>query len=59
MKEISVDEQLEIFDHIFFTLIETPSMRDQLKGIIESRERVDFAEVDLQLAKLAVELEGD
>lgn len=57
MKEIIINEdmQLAIFEEIFLMLIEKPSMREMLKRMIESKERVDMAEVNLMLAKLAAE----
>ena len=58
MKKIIITEQmqLDIFEDIFSTLIEKPSMRDMLKKMIESKERVAIAEIDLMLAKLSVEI---
>ena len=56
MKKISEDEQLAIFQEVFMSIIEIPSMRRYLQRMIESRERVDMAEVNLMLCKLAVEL---
>ena len=58
MKKMVITEQmqLDIFEDIFSTLIEKPSMRDMLKKMIESKERVAIAEIDLMLAKLSVEI---
>ena len=56
MRKISEDEQIKIFQHIFFILLEIPSMRDYMKSMIDARERVDTAEVNLMLAKLATEV---
>ena len=56
MKNITEQEQLDIFQEVFLTIIEIPSMREYLKKMIDSRERVDMAEVNLMLTKLSVEL---
>ena len=56
IKKITIDQQLEIFERVFFILIETPSFREHLRAMIDSREKVDLAEVDLKLAKLSVEI---
>ena len=56
MRKISEDEQITIFQEVFLTLLEIPSMRKKLQEMIESRDRVDMAEVNLMLAKLSLEL---
>jgi len=56
MRKISEDEQITIFQEVFLTLLEIPSMRKKLQEMIESRDRVDMAEVNLMLAKLATEV---
>ena len=56
MRKITEEEQLNIFQEVFLTIIEIPSMRMYLQKMIESRDRVDMAEVNLMLTKLAVEL---
>ena len=56
MRKITEEEQLNIFQEVFLTIIEIPSMRMYLQKMIESRDRVDMAEVNLMLAKLSLEL---
>ena len=56
MLKISPTTQLDIFETVFLTLLEHPSMRWRLKAILESRDRVDNAELDLKLRKLELEL---
>jgi len=54
--KISPKLQLDIFEIIFLHLLEYPSMRYKLMAMIESRNRVDEAELDLKLRKLELEL---
>ena len=54
--KISSELQLEIFEEVFLALIETPSLRWKLKAMIESRDRVDEAELDLKLRRLELEI---
>ena len=56
MIKISVDMQLDIFADILLHLIEIPSERWRLMRMIESRDRVDNAELDLKLRKLELEI---
>jgi hypothetical protein len=56
MEKISPKKQLEIFEAMFLYMIEKPSMRWQLLKMIESRDRVDNAELNLQLRKLELEI---
>lgn len=56
MLKISPKTQLDIFEIIFLIIIEKPSLRWQLKKMIESRDRVDEAELDLMLRKLELEI---
>ena len=56
MVKITPKTQLDIFEMVFLSLLEKPSMRWKLKDIIESRDRVDNAELDLKLRKLELEL---
>ena len=56
MTEINIKTQLDIFEIVFLNLLEHPSFRWQLKAMIESRDRVDNAELDLKLRKLELEL---
>jgi len=56
MLKINSNLQLEIFETVFLYLIEKPSMRWSLLKMIESRDRVDNAELDLKLRKLELEL---
>jgi hypothetical protein len=55
MLKIKPKTQLDIFEMIFLHMLEKPSMRWQLKRMIESRDRVDQAELDLSLRKLELE----
>lgn len=48
--------QLEIFETVFLHLIEHPSTRWKLKAMIDSRDKVDQAELDLKLRKLELEI---
>jgi len=56
INEISFDIQLEIFEKILMRIVENPSSRWNIKRIIDSRDRVDFAELDLKLRKLELEI---
>lgn len=56
IKRINPDLQLEIFEMIFLYAIEVPSFRWKLKDMIESRDRIDEAELDLKLRKLELEV---
>ena len=56
MVKISPKTQLDIFEMVFLHLLDYSLMRDKLKAIIESRDRVDNAELDLKLRKLELEL---
>jgi len=48
--------QLDIFEKIFLNLLEIPSMRWKLKDMIESRDKIDNANLDLRLKKLELEI---
>ncbi|MFA5299835.1 MAG: hypothetical protein WC389_16750 [Lutibacter sp.] len=54
--KISPDMQLEIFENVLLHLIEYPSTRWKLKNMIDSRDNVDQAELDLKLRKLELEI---
>jgi len=54
--KISPKLQIEIFEMAFLYMIEKPSLRWRLKSMIDSRDRVDEAELDLKLRKLELEL---
>jgi len=56
ISKINTKTQLDIFETVFLFLLEKPSMRWQLKKMIESRDRVDEAELDLKLRKLELEI---
>ena len=56
MKEISRDLQLEIFEKVFLEIIETTSLRWKLQEMIESRNGVDQAELELKMRKLELEI---
>lgn len=56
IKRISPSLQLDIFEMVFLHLLDYPSMRWSLKKMIESRDRVDEAELDLKLRKLELEI---
>jgi len=56
LKRIDANLQLEIFEMIFLYAIEIPSFRYKLTAMIESRDRVDEAELDLKLRKLELEI---
>ena len=56
MVKITPNTQLDIFETVFLQAIEVPSLRWKLLKIIESRDRVDNAELDLKLRKLELEL---
>lgn len=48
--------QLEIFETVFLHILDYASLRWQLKKMVESRDRVDEAELDLKLRKLELEI---
>ena len=54
--QISSDLQLDIFETVFLSLLDHILMREKLKSMLESRNRVDEAELDLKLRKLELEL---
>jgi hypothetical protein len=54
--KISSSLQLEIFEEIFLYMLDYVLMREKLKAMLESRDRVDEAELDLKLRKLELEL---
>lgn len=54
--KVSPQMQLDIFEMVFLYMIEKPSMRWKLKSLIDSRDNVDNAEVDLKLRKLELDL---
>jgi hypothetical protein len=54
--KISPKLQIEIFEMAFLYMIEKPSLRWRLKSMIDSRDRVDEAELDLKLRKLELEI---
>ena len=54
--KLTVNTQLDIFETIFLHLLDIPSMRWNLKRMIESREKVDQAELDLKLKVLEIEI---
>lgn len=56
MIKIDTETQLDIFENIFLTLLDRPSFRWQILKMIESRDRVDEAELDLKLRKLELEI---
>ena len=56
MVKITPNTQLDIFETVFLQAIEVPSLRWKLLKIIESRDRVDNAELDLKLRKLELEI---
>jgi len=56
LKRIDANLQLEIFEEIFLYAIEVPSFRWSLLKMIESRDRVDDAELDLKLRRLELEI---
>ena len=48
--------ELDIFEKIFLEFLEIPSMRWKIKSMIEKYDDVDFAELDLKLQKLDLEI---
>ena len=58
MKNIKISPlmQLEIFETVFLHLLDYSSMRYKLLKIINSRERVEQAKLDLDLKKIEVEI---
>lgn len=54
--KISSSIQLEIFEAVLLHLLEYPSMRWKIKAMIEFRDRVDEAQLDLELRKLELEI---
>jgi len=54
--KVSPKLQLEIFETVLNYLIEFPSMRWKLKAMIDSRDKVDQAELDLKLRMLELEI---
>lgn len=51
-----LDMQYEIFEEMFITLLEFPSMRYMMKKLIESRERIDQVQLDKKLTLLELEI---
>lgn len=56
MIKLSTSSKLDIFEEMFLLFIEKPSLRWKLKNMIESRDRVEQAELDLKLRKLELEI---
>lgn len=54
--KITPDTQLDIFEVVFLGLLERPSIRWKILKMLESRDRVDMAELDLKLRKLELEI---
>lgn len=54
---ITPDVQLKIFETVFLHMIEYPSTRWSMKRLIEARDKLDFAQVDLQLKQLDFEIQ--
>lgn len=53
---IPANLQIDIFESVFLHLLDHPSMRWKLKKMIESRDNVDNAELDLRLRKLELDI---
>ncbi len=51
-----IDMQYEIFEDMFITLLDFPSMRYMMKKLIESRERIDQTQLDIKLKRLELEI---
>jgi len=51
-----IDMQYEIFEEMFITLLDFPSMRYMMKKVIESRERIDQTQLDIKLKRLELEI---
>ena len=49
-------KQIEIFEKIFMKLMDNPSTRWIIKNMIDSRDNIDYAELDLKLRKLELEI---
>lgn len=49
-------KEIDIFERVFLYAIEIPSFRWKMKRMIKSCDRVDFAEVNLKLKRLEIEL---
>jgi hypothetical protein len=54
---ITPEVQLDIFEKIFLHMIEYPSTRWSMKRLIEARDKLDFAQVDLMLKQLDFEIQ--
>jgi len=48
--------KMDIFEEIFLFLIDVPSIRWKLKKIIDSKDTVDFASLNVSLNKLELEI---
>ena len=53
---MTIKNKISVFEEIFLFLIEKPSLRWKLKKMIESRDKVDFATLDLKLRQLEAEI---
>ena len=56
MTKIKKLDNLDIFEKVFLSMIEYPSMRWNLKRMIDNQDKVDFAELDVKLRKLEYEI---
>lgn len=56
MEKISIPDKLDIFEEVFFELLEFQSIRDKLITMIESRSKVEEMKLKLQLKKLELEI---
>jgi hypothetical protein len=54
---ITPEIQLEIFETVFLHMIEYPSTRWSMKRLIEARDKLDFAQVDLMLKQVEFEIQ--
>ncbi len=55
-KKMTTDAKFSIFEEMFLCIIEKPILRWKLKRMIESRDNVDFARLDLDLRKIELEI---
>ncbi len=54
--ELSITQQLDIFERVFLTLIEYPSHRWSLKKIIDARDKLEVSDLKIKLQELEVEI---
>lgn len=54
--KIPTSKEIAVFESVFLYAMDIPSFRWKIKKMIESYDKVEFAEVNLKLKKLEIEL---